>query len=769
VIALVAAACTGSEGSPPATSSGATTSGGDTARRAVPDHPARGQLAPTRLPSALGPLTTPPGLAPTQVAWRDAPVPTNQWWTSLATSTPARLFLHPLAVDFRDIGMEIASPSPTVSADEVVNDWKPFARIATAGRPRVVGWGDFSVTAEIATPSGATLTSTLAQGLPAVALRSTAGSVELELLAGPTTLATADGRTLADATAVTASALVATTRTDRWDLRSDRPITWQRRGQTLSATVTEPTVLTLAYPPGDVDATWTSLLDQLATHPVTSTTATAVVGDGVVTHTLRFERDIDAPVPVALLPHQRAASRGGVRALGTYPSERGTLTLADRRAVVLDVAFPGLLLGPPPLGAPPADLASLVDLDRREKTVRPGSYFGARDLGRLAGIVDGLDAYGSSSALNATRDALLREIADELTDRLTYSGPADDRWLAAEPTWGGIIALPTEFVSERYNDLHFHFAYVIEAAALIAEQRGIDKALRDTIDLLASSVMAVGVQPLAAISRVDDGIPLGGGHFSPWLGHSLADGFATSNRGNNQESSSEAVHAWYAIARWAHATDRPEIGDAAAARYGMETRTAQTYWLDAGSLLPDGYRHDTAGIVWGDRVEYRTFFSPKAEAIVGIQLLPFSFGSLYRNDVDAARRRSTALFGVERMWPDVHVLDVAVADPTAARAGLAAMATRQRAGGTLDVQGGTSYAFSSAWIAMLDRFGTPDDRAMAVPGMARAFTRADGKRSVVAVNPTSKEITVKVRWTDSSAKDLSIKVPARGSVVADVG
>ena len=74
----------------------------------------------------------------------------------------------------------------------------------------------------------------------------------------------------------------------------------------------------------------------------------------------------------------------------------------------------------------------------------------------------------------------------------------------------------------------------------------------------------------------------------------------------------------------------------------------------------------------GREIDYATWFDAKPESILGIQLLPLTFGSLYRADPAAARARSAELGartgGPPRVWGDLFAADLALADPTAALA-----------------------------------------------------------------------------------------------------
>jgi endo-1,3(4)-beta-glucanase len=85
--------------------------------------------------------------------------------------------------------------------------------------------------------------------------------------------------------------------------------------------------------------------------------------------------------------------------------------------------------------------------------------------------------------------------------------------------------------------------------------------------------------------------------------------------------------------------------------------------------------------VWDAKLDFATWFSPMPEAIFGIQLIPLNEGSVYRANRGAAQIRSNELGsfagGAPRMWGDLFVADLAVADPVRARKVLAAGVPRE--------------------------------------------------------------------------------------------
>jgi endo-1,3(4)-beta-glucanase len=113
-----------------------------------------------------------------------------------------------------------------------------------------------------------------------------------------------------------------------------------------------------------------------------------------------------------------------------------------------------------------------------------------------------------------------------------------------------------------------------------------------------------------------------------YVGHSWAAGLFEFGDSRNQESTSEAVNAWYALKLWGEATSRDWLADLGAFMTAVEIRSAQMYWqvradteIYAGTEFANGR---VVGILWSNKVAYETFFGRNPEYMHGIQYLPFT-------------------------------------------------------------------------------------------------------------------------------------------------
>jgi endo-1,3(4)-beta-glucanase len=645
------------------------------------------------------PAGSAPGKAPVQAGdLAGQAVPTNQWWSSALTGPRTQpMWTHPLAVQAAADGLQISGASLTASANAVITPFLPALTVGAAtGAVTVAGYGAFHVVLRVGLAGGGHVDVTLAQGSPVVWLRFDGAEPAVngtfrDVGSSPTRarLEIAGGR---------------------WDvLGSDLAPT----GTTITGSGEK---LAVARVPAGADRTsW----EKASTgDPIVRTTATMAydAAAGTVTQTLTARRAAGGTGAWAMLPHHRAGLIAGPLPLaGSYPDARGTMSLVTADAVQVRVPMPGLLTAMPEVSlSEAAHRTVLADLDRdlADPPGAGGSYFGLKELGRLSTVAE----VAAASGADAQRTAALNRLRPQLVDWLTYTGPSDGRYFGYDATWGGLIAVPAEFGAQDYNDHHFQYGYLVRAAAVLATaDPAFARDYGDVVDLIvrdyAGSLAigpASGLPPFRA--------------FNAYLGSSAASGFAPFADGNNQESSSEAVAAWEAVVRWGVVRDNAEMTGYGIAHYALEAATARMYWLGDGSTREPGYAHTTAGIVWDAKIDYATWFDPKPESVLGIQLLPLTAGAFYRGP-SAARQKE--LGDKPTVWGDLFAADLALSDPQAARSRLDAGVSREES---------TSRAMVRYWVEALAVLGPPQPGAAAPIG-SLAFGPADAPRILRAPGP----------------------------------
>ncbi len=708
-------------------------------------------------PSVFGPIPSDatPSAAPTRRTsdLAGTAVPTNQWWSnSLMGDEVLPLFAEPLVFQIDDTGMVVALPGDLVASERAIIAPRLTAvTIGTAPSETLVSDFDaFSVELTASLAEG-TATTRVVQGWPALRIELSNGTWPLAWAAGSTANPSGDRMRV-------------TTPEGDWDVFVEGG-TLSNDGSSFDAG-DGASVTLVAVPRGaEGDAAWTELAVEIAANPVTATSSS--VGMNYETGSAIQELTWEGASVVALLPHHRENLPDADLLGYEFPTPRGTLQLARATSITTTTPFRGLIPGVPETDVSAevrAEVADLANGVAPSATYEAGSYFGPKELGRLATTAELANAVGADST------ALVDAVTSGVIDRLTYSGGEDEHWLAYEPTWGGIVAIPAEFGSQDYNDHHFHYGYLLQAAVTAVEHNpDLLDAYGETIELLIADM----VGGATAFEDGKDGIaPLRG--FNPYLGHSYAGGFGNTYDGNNQESSSEAVHAWWSIARWGLVTGDTRLTELATALYTIESESARMYWLgDERNPRPEGYGYSSAGIVWDGKVDFATWFSADPAAAVGIQLLPFTFGSMYRNNPASAVERFADAEGarpnVPDMWVDLMALDLALEDPGEAKALLDSYVAAD------EYEEGNTAAFSRYWVESLAAIGNPSTAiwpdapiGMAFEGSASDSSDDPAGTEVVltAVNPTGVATTVTFR--DQQGRSITIEVDAGERIVQRV-
>jgi endo-1,3(4)-beta-glucanase len=109
--------------------------------------------------------------------------------------------------------------------------------------------------------------------------------------------------------------------------------------------------------------------------------------------------------------------------------------------------------------------------------------------------------------------------------------------------------------------------------------------------------------------------------------HSWAAGLYEFGDNRNQESTSEAVNAYYAISLLGKALNNKELDDFGRLMTTMEIVSTKAYWQmpSYSNIYPEKFKKNLiVGVLWNTKVDYTTFFGGNTEYIHGIQFLPFT-------------------------------------------------------------------------------------------------------------------------------------------------
>jgi endo-1,3(4)-beta-glucanase len=222
-----------------------------------------------------------------------------------------------------------------------------------------------------------------------------------------------------------------------------------------------------------------------------------------------------------------------------------------------------------------------------------------------------------------------------------------------------------EFGQGHYNDHHFHYGYHLYAAAALARADP-TFATRHRAGLLAL------VRDIANPSAADESFPRFR-HMDFFRGHSWAAGLSEFSDGQNQESTSEAVNAWYALDLLGRATGDDRMRDLGRVLLALEIDAARTYWqipLDTPVYQDPFAQNRCVGILFQTRAFFGTFFGANPEYVYGIQMLPFTPVSEELLSpawvADAWSEMQAAAAGADESWRGLLHMAHAAADPAAA-------------------------------------------------------------------------------------------------------
>ena len=190
-------------------------------------------------------------------------------------------------------------------------------------------------------------------------------------------------------------------------------------------------------------------------------------------------------------------------------------------------------------------------------------------------------------------------------------------------TWGTLIGcLPSYGSDFLLNDHHFHYGYFIRAAAEVAR---VDPAWAEKWGPMVKML----IRDIASPDRTDTLFPYVR-CFDKYAGHSWASGDANNPDGNNQESSSESMNAWYGLILWGQATGDTTVRDMGLYLFNTERTAVKEYWFDvSGTNFPKGYPNAALGMVWGGKGAFGTYFGNDVDFVHGINWLPFTPASIY--------------------------------------------------------------------------------------------------------------------------------------------
>jgi endoglucanase Acf2 len=444
-----------------------------------------------------------------------------------------------------------------------------------------------------------------------------------------------------------------------------------------------------------------------------------------------------------LLPHQWAHLAPDAPALNgeSLSSIRGELKLLASNTFATERTFHGILPTLPALGV-----------------LRPG-YDAVTMSNKIALIEDDLlatytDSYNDGQVMNrliqtaraahetgnlVARDKMVATIKERIEDWLSYESGETDFLFYYQPAWTALLGYPPGHGQDtNLNDHHFHWGYFIHAAAFMEQfEPGWASQWGDMVNLL--------VRDAASPDRNDTLFPFLR-NFSPFAGHSWANGFANANvLGNDQESTSESMQFCSSLIHWGAITGNDAIRDLGIYLYTTEQSAIEEYWFDMyDRIFAPIYGYSVVSRLWGNGYDNLTFWTTDIAAAYGIELYPIHGGSLYLGHniayATALWTEMTQNTGIlanqanPNLWHDTYWKFQAFTDPAGAIALYDSYPGRELKFGISDAQ--TYY-----WLHSMNALGQVNAGVTADDPLAAVFNKG-GTNNYVAHNYSGVSKTV---------------------------
>ncbi|KAD5961032.1 hypothetical protein R6Q59_014021 [Mikania micrantha] len=280
------------------------------------------------------------------------------------------------------------------------------------------------------------------------------------------------------------------------------------------------------------------------------------------------------------------------------------------------------------------------------KGVRPESY--PQIIEALVQDVEGLDSssiqttssyFFGKLVARAARFALIAEeigYLDVIPKIIRYLKETIEPWLKGtfgsngflyDRSWGGLVTIQgstdtgADFGFGVYNDHHFHIGYFLYGIAVLAKIDPIwGRKYRPQAYALMADFMTLGKGSHSKHTRLRC--------FDLWKLHSWASGLTEFADGRNQESTSEAVNAYYSAALMGLAYGDTHLVATGSLLTSMEIHASQTWWhvKEGDTIYAADFTSENrvVGVLWANKRDSGLWFAPAEwrECRLGIQVLP---------------------------------------------------------------------------------------------------------------------------------------------------
>ncbi len=665
------------------------------------------------------------------------PVPTNDWWSTLVKENHAdNLFNYPMTMKTTDTGLIVTYiPWGVIGDNQAIE--VGLTGLSTT-KATVSDYSDWTVTMNWKDADNE-LNVTSGIGMPFLYFEKDEDDiVEIKVNSGNVTIS---------------DEILIVENASGQDFAFYAPSgsSWSSSDNTYTSTLNGETYWSMAMLPqntSDVSGVVQELKSYAYVFPINTTSSwTYNENNSKLTTTFNVTTDVkeglETKMLLGLLPHQwyNLSSSSPVPDVYSYESVRGELKMLAENSFTVENTFKGILPTTPYLanysdGFSPAELESkIAQIENDGLATWTDSYNEGQVMNRLIQTARIADQMGNIEA----RDKMIATVKERLEDWLTYSSGEVAFLFYYNSAWSAMLGYPAGHGQDgNLNDHHFHWGYFIHAAAFMEQfEPGWASNWGDMINLL--------IRDASSFDRNDTKFPYLR-NFSPYAGHSWANGFATFPGGNDQESTSESMQFASSLIHWGTITNNDEIRDLGIYIYTTEQTAIEEYWFDMYERNFSGnYQYSLASRVWGNSYDSEVFWvSGEIAAAYGIEMYPIHGGSFYLGHNQEYSKKLwneiTVNTGVlsreenDNLWHDTYWKYLSMTNPQEAVNLYNAYSER-------DLKFGISDAQTYHWLHSVNAMGIVDATITANYPIAGVF-KQNGQTTYVAHNYSNSEIIV---------------------------
>ncbi|XP_074578217.1 glucan endo-1,3-beta-D-glucosidase-like [Curcuma longa] len=249
------------------------------------------------------------------------------------------------------------------------------------------------------------------------------------------------------------------------------------------------------------------------------------------------------------------------------------------------------------------------------------SYFYGKAIARAARLALIAEEVGFPDVIPLVRQFLKQTITPWLDGSFNGNG------FLYDTKWGGIVTRQgstdsgADFGFGIFNDHHYHLGYFLYAIAVLAK---LDPAWGSKYRPQAYSMMA----DFMTLSRKQHANYTRLRCFDPWKLHSWAGGLTEFADGRNQESTSEAVNAYYSAVLLGLSYGDTHLVSIGSTLTAFEIQAAKMWWhvREGEGIYEDDFssQNRVVGVLWNNKRDSGLWFAPAEwrECRLGIQVLP---------------------------------------------------------------------------------------------------------------------------------------------------